>query len=272
MSDSDDAKLIARQARVARGEARKARMERDAARAEARQQAIRAEELRLLDEVKAAKRAGLLKALPKVRKPVSAKAGNLPVIGERSVPDPLHPGQRMTATVNLAEHPLEMMLARHRLEQPLYEAGARYRAIYERAVTLPGRGIDPGKVKVDGGKLGDPLSDEVAGAHLELKRVSRAVGMVGDRILAEVAGRGVTIADLALSWPGPEDVRTKRDYLMLRFKEALDELATTVWGARGPDRGRIAGARDLGSDGYDDAAVATANQRFLNKRGIVGFG
>ncbi|WP_449255175.1 hypothetical protein [Bosea sp. (in: a-proteobacteria)] len=272
MSNSDEAKRIARQDRIARGEARRARMEREAARAQAQAQAIRAEELRLLSEVGAAKRTGLIKTLPKVRKVQPAKPGNLPVIGERIVPDPLHPGDRTVATVNLAEHPLEMMLSRKRLDQALYEAGVRYRAIYERAVIGPGRGIDPGKVKVDGGKLGDPLSDDVAGAHLELKRLSRVVGMVGERILSEVAGRGVTIADLAMSWPGSERERSKRDYLMLRFKEALDVLATEVWGARGPASARIVGARDLGGEAYDEAAVATANQRFLNRRGIVGFG
>lgn len=273
MSGSDDPRrVLARQDKVARGEARRSKLERQAVREEAEAQAARNEELRLLGEVKAAKRAGVIKTLPKVRKCAPAKPGHQPVIGERSVPDPLNPGQRMVATVNLAEHPLEMMLARNRLPPALYEAGVRYRAIYERAVIGPGRGIDPGKVKVDGGKLGDPLSDEVAGAHLELKRLSRFVGIVGERILSDVAGRGIGIADLAGQWPGEECERIKRNYLMLSFKAALDVLASEVWGGKGPPSSPMRAEREMGSGEYDPQAVATANQHFLNKRGIVGFG
>jgi hypothetical protein len=223
------------------------------------------------------RRAGRL-ALDKVeaKRRIKEKAAICPlgvkvVPGTRIVPDPLNVGNKLSATVNLAEHPLEMMLARRRLDQAHYEAGVRYRQLYERAMIGPGRGVDPAKIKVDGGKLGDPMSDEVAGAHMELARLARFVGVVGEKVLSEVAGRGTTISDLAQAWDGPEHPRVKLDYLGLRFKEALEVLACEVWGATGPRAAAMRSERGLGGD-VDPQAVASANQRFLNKRGIVGIG
>ncbi|RYE77618.1 MAG: hypothetical protein EOP19_22645 [Hyphomicrobiales bacterium] len=189
--------------------------------------------------------------------------------GIKIVPDPYQPGETIPVVVNLAEHPLEMMLARRRLDQALYEAGVRFRRIYEAAEIGPGRGIDPGKIKVDGGRYGDPLSDSVVHAQFELRRLAGDLGLVGERIVSAVAGQGSTVAELARRWPGPEDERTKRDYLTMRLKEALKLLAEEVWGAKGPARGRIAGARGLGTGHVDEQAVATANQTYLRKRGIA---
>ena len=184
------------------------------------------------------------------------------------VPNPYRAGETIPVVVNLAEHPLEMMLHRRRLDEPLYEAGVRFRRIYEAAEIGPGRGIDPGKIKVDGGSFGDPLSDSVVHAQFELKRLAQELGLVGQRIVSAVAGQGSTVADLAKRWPGPEDERTKRDYLTMRLKEALTFLAEEVWGAKGPARGRIAGLR-MDNVTYDEHAVEVANQTYLRKRGIA---
>jgi hypothetical protein len=209
------------------------------------------------------------KARAKERKRIAASGvGPKVEIGFKEVKNPYDPAETMTVAVNLAEHPLEMMLARGRLDQPLYEAGVRFRMIYERAAIGPGRGIDPAKIKVDGGRMGDPLSDSVVHAQFELARLARELGMVGERIVSRVAGHGVTVSDLAKQWPGPEDVRTKRDYLTMRLKEALDLLASEVWGARGRDHGTIVGERGMGSGMIDERAVEVANQRYLGKRGL----
>jgi len=185
------------------------------------------------------------------------------------VPDPYQPGETIPVVVNLAEHPLEMMLARRRLDQALYEAGVRFRRIYEAAEIGPGRGVDPAKIKVDGGRFGDPMSDAVIHAQFERKRLAQQLGMIGERIVSAVAGEGTTVADLARRWPGPEDERTKRDYLTMRFKEALTFLAEEVWGAKGPEHGRIVGEQGMGSGFVDAQAVEVANQTYLRKRGIA---
>ena len=166
-------------------------------------------------------------------------SGGKVVPGVRVVPDPIEIGARLSVRVNLAEHPLELMRARRRLDEAQYEAGARFRAIYERAMIGAGRGIDYGKVRVDGGKPADPLSDDCASAHLELSRLARALGMIGYQVVQAVAGHGEPVSQLAQRWPGQEAERTKMDYLTLRLREALDLLAAEVWGAKGKERGRM---------------------------------
>jgi hypothetical protein len=260
MSRSDEDKRIARidQAERAR------RMERrKASAAEAR----RADELKLLGEVKEAKACGTMPAIGKAKLRSRVKPGHAPVKGERAVDNPYRAGEKITATVNLAEHPLEMMLARRRLTQAQYEAGIRFRAIYEHAMIGPGRGIDPGKIKVDGGKMGDPLSDAVLHAHFELKRLSYEVGEIGMTMLVAICGRGETVTELAKRWPCSEAERQVIAYVGLRLREVLDLLAEQVWGAKGPERGRITGLRaDIVI--YDEQAVAVANQTYMRKRGI----
>ncbi len=187
--------------------------------------------------------------------------------GSRMVDDPLEPGAKLKAVVNLAEHPLEMMLARRRLTQAQYEAGIRFRAIYEHAMIGPGRGIDPGKIKVDGGKMGDPLSDAVLHAHGELKRILPRLGRNGSDVVLKVCGQGMSISDLAKVWPGGDSDKLKIAFIGPRLKEALDVLAEEVWGATGPDHGRISGER-YDTVIYDEQAVAVANQSYLRKRGI----
>lgn len=268
MSGSEEAKRIAR---IDRAEKAKRRERRDAFSAERVQRAAaakRADELRILDDVKAAKAAGAMPATAKVRRGPAVKPGNAPVLGTRIVDDPIEAGAKLKATVNLAEHPLEMMLSRGRLTQAQYEAGIRFRAIYEHATIGPGRGIDPGKIKVDGGKMGDPLSDAVLHAHGELKRLAWALGLVGERVVSSICGAGLTVSELAKRWPTPDAERARMDYLTIRLREALDLLAEEVWGCKGPERGRIAGLRDLGSGVIDEQAVLAANQTHLRKRGI----
>lgn len=173
-------------------------------------------------------------------KPVSLAAGfdGRRLDGTRVVDDPfaIEPGAKMVARVNVAEHPLEWMLARGRLSAAHYEAGSRFRAIYARAEIGGAKAMDLAKEKVDGGGAGDVLSDSVMMAHRELHRLARSLGPVGWRVVEQVCGMGVAVTDLAKTWPGREAERAKMDYLTLRLKEALDTLATVVWGARGRDR------------------------------------
>lgn len=194
---------------------------------------------------------------PKVRKAV------------KLVPDPYKAGEAVPAVVNLAEHPLEMMLHRRRLDAAQYEAGVRFRRIYEAAAIGPGRGIDPAHIKVDGGKLGDPLSDSVVHAQFELKAILPRLGKRGSEIVLAICGRGLTISELAERYAGYASAKQNVSFITLRLHEALDFLAEEVWGAKGPARGQIVGMRaDVVI--YDEHAVEVANQSYLRKRGITG--
>lgn len=267
MSRSDEAERIAQVDRDERARRRQRQEAFAAERASAAAEAKRAQELKLLGEVKAAKASGAMPSTSKVRHRPVVKAGKAPVLGTRTVDDPMEAGSKLKATVNLAEHPLEMMLARRRLTQAQYEAGIRFRAIYEHAMIGPGRGIDPSKIKVDGGKMGDPLSDAVLHAHGELKRILPRLGRNGSDVVLKVCGQGMSISDLAKVWPGGDSDKLKIAFIGPRLKEALDVLAEEVWGATGPDHGRISGER-YDTVIYDEQAVAVANQTYLRKRGI----
>lgn len=206
-------------------------------------------------------------------KPVAAGHDGRFEAGSRVVDDPYEAGAKLTARVNLAEHPLELMRAKGRLTEAHYVAGVKFRAICERAMIGAARGIDPAKVKVDGGRAGDVLEGGVAEAHADLKRLAKTLGLIGYRLCEEVCGRGVPVAVLARVWPAEGGERSIRDYLTYRFDEALEVLAAEVWGATGPARGRTAawqdGAERADAHGVDDAVTAEANARFWRKRGMA---
>lgn len=170
------------------------------------------------------------------------------VEGERTVDDPYAPGVKVRARVNLAENPLELMRARKRIDDAQYEAGVRFRAIYERAMIGGGGGIDPSRIRVDGGAPGDAFTDDVAMALSDLRRLSRNLGMIGYRVMQAVAGHGETISELAARWPGTDAEKIKQSYLSLRIREALDVLALEVWGTRGPERGQMSAWRAPSDD------------------------
>lgn len=271
MSGSEAAKIIARQDKAARAEARKAKMARQEAREAEKQAAILAEQQRLVAEAKAARERGEIPAEPTAKKwKPKGKAGKAPVLGQRVIDDPLavEPGAKMVAVTNLAEHPLEMMLARRRLDQAQYEAGVRFRRIYEAAAIGPGRGIDPGHIKVDGGRMGDPLSDAVVHAHSELARIIPKLGKRGSHIVLSICGRGLTVTELAERYDGYQSPKQNVAFITLRLQEALEFLAEEVWGAKGPERARITGLR-MDAVTYDEHAVEVANQTYLRKRGIA---
>ncbi|MCA0401304.1 MAG: hypothetical protein LCH38_10870 [Proteobacteria bacterium] len=183
------------------------------------------------EEAKAARRA-------RAKRGADPSGGKI-VAGTRIVPDPIETGASLQVRVNLAEHPLEMMRARGRLDVGQYEAGTRFRAIYERAMVGASQAIDYGRMRVDGGRGRDPLPESCAAAHLELARLARMLGQVGYAIVSAVAGQGETVTMLAARWPGAEAGRAKLDYLTMRLREALDVLSVEVWGATGPQRGRV---------------------------------
>lgn len=271
MSGSDEEAIRKRVDRLARAEARKARLARQEAREAAELAARLAEQERLVAEAKAARERGEMPADAPARKwKPKGQPGKAPVLGHRVVDDPLaiEPGTKMVAVTNLAEHPLEMMLARQRLDQAQYEAGVRFRLLYEKAAIGPGRAIDPAKIKVDGGHVGDPLTDAVIHAHRELARIIPLLGKRGSHIAIAVCGQGVSISELANRYDGYENAKQNVAFISLRLKEALDVLAEEVWGAKGPERGRICGARGLGGEAYDEQAVEVANQSYLRRRGL----
>lgn len=186
-------------------------------------------------------------------KPVTAR-DTLIEIGSKLVEDPYEEGADLVVAVNIRESPLEHMKARRRIGDAEYEAGRRFRSIYERSCIGAMGAIDPAKDVVDGGKFRDVQSLSVMLAHDELRRLRSVVREVGMVLLTAIVGRGEPIARVAEVWgrtvaASPDGrarrTRSSEDIVGARLIEALRDLADH-WGARGNYTGTIVAARDLG--------------------------
>lgn len=147
--------------------------------------------------------------------------------GERVIPDPLEAGQRYTARVNVRESAIAHMASRGRINTAQEAAGERFRKLWEQAGIGNNRAMDPAKEFVDGGTLGDPLSDELVKASLELAKAMQALGQVGCRILIGIVGEGKRIEDVAAEWSkggGPVTGRRAEGYVTGTMVDALNAL------------------------------------------------
>jgi hypothetical protein len=172
-----------------------------------------------------------------------AKKITLPVVGfagryeegERVISDPLEPGQRYSAKVNVRESAIAHMASRRRINAAQEAAGERFRKLWEQARIGRSMGIDPAKEAVDGGGAGDPMTDDLVRAGRDLARAMRVVGPIGSKLLRDIVGEGMLIERVAKSWSeagGAVSGRRAEGYVTGRLIEALDELVR-AWGFEG---------------------------------------
>lgn len=148
-------------------------------------------------------------------------------IGEREVDDPLEPGAKARAIVNVRESAIDHMFSRKRINISQKEAGDRLRKIWEQAAIGRPGALDPAKEFVDGGIPGDPLSDGLVWAAKELEDALRVGGPVGSQFLISIVCEGKRIEDVAAQWSRQGgNVRGKyaQGYVSGRLIEALDDL------------------------------------------------
>ena len=147
--------------------------------------------------------------------------------GERVISDPLEPGQRYAAMVNVRESSIDHMASRGRINTAQSEAGQRFRKLWEMAAVGRNQAMDPSKEFVDGGGLMDPISDRLVKASLELAKILRVAGPVGSRLLISLVGEGKRIEDTAKDWSksgGAVKGERAEGYVTGRMIEALDDL------------------------------------------------
>lgn len=148
-------------------------------------------------------------------------------IGERRVPDPMEPGRTMIAQVNVRESSIDHMASRGRINAAQEEAGQRFRKLWEKAAVGRNKAMDTSKEPVDGGGVGDPISDDLVRAAEELSKVLRVTGQAGAQLLIAIVGEGKRIEDVASNWSRAGGIVTGRraeGYVTGRMIEALDEL------------------------------------------------
>ena len=157
---------------------------------------------------------------------LAGSAGRLE-LGERTIDDPLEPGARMVATVNVRESAVAHMVSRRRLNASQEAAGERFRQLWERAAIGRSRAIDPAKEAVDGGKIGDPMTDDMVRAARELDKALKSVGPAASSILISVVGEGQRIEDAAANWSHRGGIVTGRraeGYITGTMVDALNAL------------------------------------------------
>jgi hypothetical protein len=168
------------------------------------------------------------KAKSKKRVPyLSHGSEGLVEYGKRRVDDPLEPTAKMEVTVNVRESSIDHMASRGRINPSQADAGHLFRKLWELAAVGRSQGIDPAKEYVDGGDVGDPISDRLVKATRELNRILNVVGPVGAQFLIEIVGEGKRIEDVAAKWSKAGGVVTGRraeGYAVARMIEALDQI------------------------------------------------
>lgn len=168
------------------------------------------------------------KAAKKKRVPyLSHGSEGLVEYGQRVINDPLEPGQRYEATVNVRESSIDHMASRGRINTAQNEAGQRFRRLWEKAAVGRNQAMDPSKECVDGGGLMDPISDDLVKASQELAKIMRVAGPIGSQLLIALVGEGKRIEDTARDWSKAGGaVRGERaeGYVTGRLIEALDDI------------------------------------------------
>jgi hypothetical protein len=121
------------------------------------------------------------------------------------------------------DDPLSALKAQGVISEVQFLAGQRWSWAHMRSEIGGVRGIDTTRTKVDGGQLPEPLNETVKRALVDLRKARDALGEDGTALVADVLGKGLTLAKAA-------DARglvskSGREYVGRRFRECLDRLA-----------------------------------------------
>ena len=149
---------------------------------------------------------------------------------------------KVTVVRSTRDDPLAALKAQGVIDQVQFDAGLIWQAHYMRSELGPLRAIDPTREGVDGGRLAEPLNEQVKRAVANLQKARLQLGLDGDRLVTDVIGKGLTLSKAAdlrgLS------TRSGREYLGRRFRECLDTLAI-VFGCATPSNSQAAANHKL---------------------------
>src|SRR5262245_23045755 len=126
----------------------------------------------------------------------------------------------ITVIRSTRDDPLSGMLARGQIDMAQYEAGREWQRHWEAAAIGVVRGIDTTKEPVDGkGPSSGLFTDQQRKAFNELRVVTVTLGYEGDRLVRNILGERMQIAEAA-RWHG----RSKK-YIGIRFRACLEKMA-----------------------------------------------
>lgn len=105
--------------------------------------------------------------------------------------------RKIDALVNVKESAIGVLTARGYLHPAQVQAADRFRKLWEQAGGAGAGAMDYTREPVDGGGATDPISNALVSAGLELDRCRQMLGMRGYRLVARVAGEGLSIEEIA---------------------------------------------------------------------------
>lgn len=139
------------------------------------------------------------------------------------VPDPDGSGDRLCMTAMVRDDPLARLHQRRQIDEAQFNAGRLMQGYYERAEIGALKAMDTTKEPVDGGRMGETLTEAVRHAVQQIIRLEKALGMEGAALARDVLGRGMFINQVAnIRGVGG---KTGQEYLGRRFRECLETLA-----------------------------------------------
>lgn len=139
------------------------------------------------------------------------------------VDDPLEQGKRLEVTVSLRDDILRHLRVRGEIDEAQFKAGRRYERHVELSQIGSVKAMDTTKEAVDGGGVGDVITDAQIDAVRELSEAGRVLGRRGEVLVRRVLVSRERFREIAGA--------SERDVAFVRrmFFECLDELAE-FWG------------------------------------------
>lgn len=235
-------------------ERKPARIEDIAERLEKRAELDKADARQRKDRRKSAERvaSGIDKAAQRVREGNRPQIDDLADVGTIAVVDPdeaieVMNGKRApdklrkrVKLTSLRDDPVGRMHARDQINDEQIEAARRYQAWLHQAEIGGAKGIDPSRMRVDGGGcVADVNTDTRMHAAKALARVDAQLGYMGRDMVRRVLGEGMEVRKVAAIYGNDRPAECER--LGWFFRKCLDQMVSAtgvvVRGKGGPARG-----------------------------------
>jgi len=130
---------------------------------------------------------------------------------------------RIIVMRSLRDDPLGAMYARNQVDKAQHDAGRDWQKYMEDCEVGNIRAIDPSKEAVDCAQRPDPLSERHTIAFAKLKEAHAVLGMIGENIVRDILGNGLTVMEAAAR--RGYTTRGEVEFMGRRFREALNTLA-----------------------------------------------
>lgn len=149
------------------------------------------------------------------------------------------------------ESPIEWLYSRGLLDEARFQVANRFRGYYDRLAAGSMQSLDPGKIRVDGGRASDDLPARRLDAARRVSEVVQFLGLPAAGLLNAAIDPRRSFAEITAQYADNYALpkREARGFIRGRLCEALDRLGE-FWNmleAKGPAWSSIVGGLTLNS-------------------------